>query len=48
MPYAIGASIHVRVMTMVIKVNIPEGLAAEARARGLSVEEYAEEIAAVL
>jgi len=31
---------------MVIKVNIPEGLAAEARAQGLSVEEYAEEILA--
>lgn len=31
---------------MVIKINVPEGLAEKAKARGLSVEAYAEEILA--
>lgn len=31
---------------MVIKINIPDGLAAQAQERGLSVEAYAEQILA--
>ncbi len=42
--YPLGSSSHAKIAFMQITVNVPDQLAAEARARGVSVEVYVEEM----
>ena len=42
--YPLGSSSHAKIAFMQVTVNVPDRLAAEARARGVSVEVYVEEM----